>query len=67
MKAARDNKELCAIILADVSKAFYCICHNLLIAKLKAYGFNRNALKLIYDYLSDTSQKIKVSSSFSAF
>ena len=67
MKAARDNKERCAIILADVSKAFDCICHNLLIAKFKAYGFNRNALKLIYDYLSDTSQKIKVSSSFSAF
>ena len=67
MKAARDNKELCAVILADVSKAFDCICHNLLIAKLKAYGFNRNALKLIYDYLSDTSQKIKVSSSSSAF
>ena len=67
MKAARDNKELCAVILVDVSKAFDCICHNLLIAKLKAYGFNRNALKLIYDYLSDTSQKIKVSSSFSAF
>ena len=67
MKAARDNKELCAVILADVSKTFDCICHNLLIAKLKAYGFNRNALKLIYDYLSDTSQKIKVSSSFSAF
>ena len=67
MKAAGDSKELCALILADVSKTFDCICHNLLIAKLKSYGFNQNALKLIYDYLSDTSQKIKVSSSSSAF
>ena len=44
-----------------------CICHDLLIAKLNAYGFDRNALKLIYDYLSDRSQKTKVDSSFSAY
>ena len=48
---------LCAAILTDFSKAFDCICHNLLIAKLNAYGVDRNALKLVYDYLSDRSQK----------
>ena len=40
MKSARDNKEFCAAILADLSKALDCICHNLLIAKLNAYGFD---------------------------
>ena len=67
MKIARDNKEFCAAILTDLSKAFDCICHNCLIAKLNAYGFDRNALKLICDYLSDISQKTKVGSSFSVY
>ena len=55
MKIARDNKEFCVTILTDLLKAFDCICHNLLIAKLNAYGFDRNAVELIYDYLSDRS------------
>ena len=38
----------------------------MLIAKLNAYGFDKKALKLIYDYLNGKSQKIKVGSSFSS-
>ena len=38
----------------------------MLIAKLNAYGFDKKALKLIYDYLNGRSQKIKVGSSFSS-
>ena len=67
MKTARDNKQFCAAILTDLSKAFDCICHDLLISKLNAYGVDRNALKLFYDSLSDRSQKTKVGSSFSAY
>ena len=67
LKIAPDNKKFCAAILTDLSKAFDCICRHLLIAKLNAYGFDRNALKLIYDYLSDRSEKAKVGSSFSAY
>ena len=66
MKASRDNKQFCAAILTDLSKAFDCICYDLLIAKLNAYGFDKKALKLIYDYLNGRSQKIKVGSSFSS-
>ena len=66
MKASRDNKQFCAAILTDLSKAFDCICYDLLIAKLNAYGFDKKALKLIYDYLNGRSQKIKVVSSFSS-
>ena len=67
MKIDCDNKEFCTAILIDLLKAFDFICHNLLIAKLNAYGFNQNALKLIYDYLSDRLQKTKVGSLFSAY
>ena len=65
MKISRDNKQFCAAILTDLSKAFDCIPYDLLIAKLNAYGFDQEALKLIHSYLCDRSQKVKVSSSFS--
>ena len=38
-------------LLTDLSKAFDCIDHELLIAKLHAYGFDNDALKFIYSYL----------------
>ena len=41
----------------DLLKAFACLRHDLFIEKLSAYGFYRNALKLIYDYVSDRPQK----------
>ena len=37
MRLARDKKEFCGTILTDLSKAFDCISHHLLIAKLNAY------------------------------
>ena len=39
------------VVLMDLSKAFDCIRHDLLIAKLHAYGFSREALTIINDYL----------------
>ena len=66
MKTSRDNKQLCATILTDLSKAFDCICYDLLITKLNAYGFDKKTLELIYDYLNGRSQKVKVGCSFSS-
>ena len=36
----RDNKGVFAAVLTDLSKAFDCISHEFLIAKLNAYGFD---------------------------
>ena len=47
----------------DLSKAFDTINHELLIAKLNA--FSEPSLKLIYNYLKDRLQHIKINSTFS--
>ena len=52
-------------VLMDLSKAFDTINHELLIAKLGAYGFDENALHIVLDYLSDRWQRTKVNTSFS--
>ena len=46
-------------------KAFDTINHELLIAKLNAYGFADSALNIILNYLSDRKQRTKINSSFS--
>ena len=44
MKIARHRQGFCAAVPIDLSKAFNCICHDLLIAKMNACGLERNAL-----------------------
>ena len=39
-------------LLTDLSKALDCIDHELLIAKLHAYGIDNDASKFIYSYLT---------------
>ena len=53
--------------LTDLSKEFDCNHHELLITKLKAYGFDNDALKFIYSYLRGKKQRTKISSSYSSF
>ena len=64
---ALDNGLCTGILLTDLSKAFDCISHEFLIAKLNAYGFTKNALRLINDYLSKRRQRTKVGESFSTW
>ena len=62
------DKGICTgILLTDLSKAFDCISHALLIAKLNAYGFSKNSLSLINNYLSARKQRTKVGDSFSTW
>ena len=66
-KASLDNKELAGAIIMDLSEAFDCINHNLLITKLAAYGLGWDALKLINNYLSKRKQRVKVDGSYSSW
>ena len=51
----------------DLSKAFDTINHDLLIAKLHAYGFHKRAVKLIKSYLSNRWQRVKINTSYSSW
>ena len=66
-KKSLDNGGLWAAVLMDLSKAFDTINHELLIAKLHAYGFDISSLEIIYDYFSDRWQRTKINSSFSSW
>ena len=66
-RSALDKKGYVGAVLMDLSKAFDCINHNLLIAKLHAYGFSIDALKLIKCYLSNRKQRVKINTSFSSW
>ena len=62
-----DMKGLAGAIVLDLSKAFDCLNHKLLIAKLEAYGFSRAVLKLVHDYLSNRKQRAKINGSSSSW
>ena len=64
-KKALDNKGVAGAIITDLSKAFDCLNHDLLIAKMAAYGFDKNALLFIQNYLRERKQRTKVNGSFS--
>ena len=63
-KKALDNRLLTGAILTDLSKAFDCLKHDLLIAKLNAYGFDNSSLKYILSYLSKRKNRTKVNNSY---
>ena len=54
-------------LLTELAKAFDCIFHGLFIAKLEAYGFQTDALNLVYDYLSNRKQRVKINLTFSCW
>ena len=66
-KRSVDKGKVFGALLTDLSKAFDCLDHELLIAKLNAYGFSLNALKLIHNYLSNRKQRTKINSSCSSW
>ena len=66
-KKALDNKNKFGALLTDLSKAFDCLNHELLIAKLDAYGFDNVSLNLIRSYLSGRKQRTKVNNRFSVW
>ena len=63
-KSALNNESVCALFM-DLSKAFDTINQDLLLAKLKAYGFSKDTLTLICSYLKNRKQKVAINNSAS--
>ena len=62
-----DKKKYVGAVLMDLSKAFDCVPHDLLIAKLHAYKFDMETLILFYSYLKNRQQCVKINNVFSSF
>ncbi len=59
-KSSLDHNETYGAILTDLSKAFDCLPHKLLIAKMSAYGVDKSACKLMASYFMERQQRIKI-------
>ena len=66
-KNSVDKGKVFGALLTDLSKAFDCLDHELLTAKLNAYGFTLPALRLIHDYLSNRKQRTKIDDNYSSW
>ena len=66
-KFQMDNKKFVGAVLMDLSKAFDCIPHDLLIAKMHAYGFDNDTLILFFSYLKNRKQGVKINNNISNF
>ena len=65
-KKAVDNGNVFGTLLTDLSKAFNCLPHDLIIAKSNSYGFNLTTLNLIHNYLTKRKQRTKINQSYSS-
>ena len=66
-KESVDSGGAFGALMTDLSKAFDCLHHELLIAKLDAYGFDIKSVKLIQQYLSNRKQRVKVGNAYSSW
>ena len=62
-----DNNEYVAAVSMDLSKAFDCLPHKILLSKLSAYGLSDEAVLLLKSYLSDRKQRIKLNNIVSSW
>ena len=66
-KNTLDKGKHVGAVFMDLSKAFDTINHDLLIAKLQAYGFSNNTLSFMLSYLKNRSQRVSINNSFSTW
>ena len=66
-KKSLDQNKFVGAVLMDLSKAFDCIPHDLLIAKMHAYGFSKECLVFFYSYLKRRKQSVKINNTHSIF
>ena len=66
-KTALDENQYVAAILMDLSKAFDCLPHDILLCKLSAYGLSPKSVELLRNYLTGRKQQIKLQGDLSSW
>jgi hypothetical protein len=61
---ALNNKLAVGGLFYDLNKAFDCVNHDILLAKLEFYGINNIAGKLIKSYLTDRYQRMVINNNY---
>ena len=64
-KEELDKRNTIAVTAIDLSKAFDCLPHELILEKLKFYGMEDKAVALLFSYLSSRYQRVKLGDTFS--
>lgn len=61
-----EAREYHAATFYDLSKAFDCVTHSILLRKLQYYNFHTNSIELLKSYLEGRTQDVKVGGALSA-
>ena len=65
-KNALDKEENMSAMFRDFPKAFDTINHGLLLSKLPAYGFSKQALSFRCSYLKNRRRRVQINNKFSS-
>lgn len=60
-----ENRQFTHASFYDLTKAFDCVSHNILLKKLSAYGFDENSINLVKSYLTERSQYVSYNNNVS--
>ena len=66
-KQSLGHQTFVGAVLMDLSEAFDCIPYDFLIAKMHAYGFSIDSLKIFFSYLKGRKQNVKINNTYSVF
>ena len=66
-KAELDKHNVIGTAVIDLSKAFDCLPHQLILEKLKLYGMDNKLVVLMDNYLSSRFQRVKLRGTYSTW